>query len=142
MAEAKVKSSSIYPEKEENGKKEKKMKKKSSWRFSSVVSWWNKAEKKKSMNHVCEETKGKMKKKKEGHHHVSGPIYNISSDFEKGPNNVKKQWRSNSGPLITALFFKTTKKEKEENEIPYVSLHHQENSPQHVDNYGPLYVVS
>ncbi|KAK4269002.1 hypothetical protein QN277_022213 [Acacia crassicarpa] len=146
MTEAKVKSSSsVYPEsggggkREESSDKEKEKKsgkkKKKSWK-SAVISWWKSEKKSKpktnnNNNINSEETKGSFGKKQS---HVSGPIYNSG----KAPD-TKKQWRPNSGPLITSLFLK----KENHNEIPYVCLQ-QQNSPQdfHTQNYGPLYTVS
>lgn len=147
MTEAKAKSlASVHPEggrggkREESSDKEKQKsgKKKKSWK-SSVVSWWKTEKKSKptTTNINSEEQKGSCGKKQS---HVSGPIYNSG----RAPN-AKKQWRPHTGPLITSLFSKSSKKENH-NDIPYVCLHHhqQQNSPQdvHIQNYGPPYVVS
>ncbi|XP_028787360.1 uncharacterized protein LOC114743325 [Neltuma alba] len=148
MTEAKVKSSSsVHPEGGRGGKREesadkerekKSGKKKKSWK-SSVISWWKAERKSKPTNKdiSSEEPKGSCGKKQS---HVSGPIYNTGK-----ASNAKKQWRPHSGPLITSLFSKSSKKENH-NEIPYVCLgqNQQPNSPQdfHIQNYGPLYIVS
>ncbi|KAK7349348.1 hypothetical protein VNO77_06653 [Canavalia gladiata] len=126
--EARLKSSSVHPE--ESGKtgsgKEKKGKK--TWK-SSLISWWKADKKSKHKEEAANNSKPKVYGKRKGH--SSGPMHNSY----KGSNG--KQWRPSSGPL-TSLFKSTN---KEENEIPYISLH-QQNSPRAMQKYGPLYVVT
>ncbi|TKY64190.1 tetratricopeptide repeat protein 14 [Spatholobus suberectus] len=128
--EAKLKSSSVHPE--ESGKtgseKEKEKKGKKSWK-SSLTSWWKADKKSKHRENPTNNSKPKGSGKRHGH--SSGPMYSSC----KGSDG--KHWRPSSGPLIS--LFKSTK--REENEIPYISLH-QQNSPRAEQNYGPLYVVT
>ncbi|KAK7338197.1 hypothetical protein VNO77_18799 [Canavalia gladiata] len=127
--EAKLKSSSVHPEEYGKTGLEKVKKDKKSWK-SCLISWW-KADKK--SKHSAEPTNNNYESKVYGKRkgHVSGPIYNCA----KGPD--VKHRRPNSGPLTS--LFKSAK--REECEIPYMSLH-QQNNPRAVHNYGPLYVVS
>ncbi|KAK7275488.1 hypothetical protein RIF29_16607 [Crotalaria pallida] len=136
--EAKQKSSSsVYPEESRKGGSDKEKKGKKSWK-SSLISWWkidkktkHREEHNNNNNKSCE-TKV-ISGKRQGGHHVSGPIYNCSSN-----GGDVKQWRPKSGPMTS--LFKATK--REESEIPYVSLNQQNNNSRAVHNYGPLYVVT
>lgn len=124
--EEKLKTSSVYPEETRKTESEKGKKGGKSWK-SSLISWWKSDKKSKVKEESTNNSNSKVYVKKQCH--VSGPI---NSSY-KGPHG-KKQWRPSSGPLTN--LFKPTK--REENEIPYMCLH-QENNPQ---NYGPLYVVT
>lgn len=129
--ESKLKSSSVYPE--EGSKKtgpEKVRKGKKSWK-SSLVSWWKIDKKSKDKETTNKNSIAKVSEKRQGH--VSGPILNSYKGYDG------KQKNPFSGPLITSLFKPT--KRSEENEIPYMTLH-QQNNPHPVQNYGPLYVVT
>ncbi|KAK7389709.1 hypothetical protein VNO78_24983 [Psophocarpus tetragonolobus] len=127
--ESKLKSSSVHPEESGKTGPEKEKKGKKSWK-SSLTSWWKADKKSKHSEKNTNNFKSKGSGKRHGH--SSGPMYRpcISSDG--------KHWRPSSGPLIS--LFKATK--REENEIPYISLHQQNNSPPAEQNYGPLYVVT
>lgn len=132
--EAKLRSSSVHPE--ESGKtgseKEKKPKDKRSWK-SSLISWWGADKKSKLRAEPTNNSHSQSKVYAKRQGHVSGPIYNCGIVPEV------KHWRPKSGPL-TSLFKSTN---GEESNIPYMSLHHQQqNSPRAVHNYGPLYVVT
>ncbi|KAI4329019.1 hypothetical protein L6164_021326 [Bauhinia variegata] len=126
--EAKLKSSSVYPEEAEKKGTEKEKKAKKSWK-TSLLSWW-KADKK--GNRKVESTKtskAKVSEKRQGH--VSGPIYNAGKGKDAKHRYVK------SGPL-TSLFNPTKGKgEENEIEIPYMSL-----NPGKVQNFGPTYKVT
>ncbi|WJX86659.1 hypothetical protein P8452_68941 [Trifolium repens] len=135
--EAKLKSSSVYPE--EGSKKtgsEKETKRKKSWK-STLTSWlkFDKKNKVKETSNnnpkVSEKTKSHVSERRHGH--VSGPIHNSYKSYDG-----KQHKHPFSGPLMTSLF-KPTK--REDNEIPYMTLD-QQNSSHPVQNYGPLYVVS
>lgn len=128
--EAKLKSSlssSVYPE----GSVEKEKKGKKSWK-SCLSSWWKKSDDKKSKVKEEEEHKN-SKSKVSGKRHVSGPIHNLYNGLDE-----KHRLITLSGPLTN--LFKGTK--REENEIPYMSLHQQNSTNNAVQNYGPLYVVT
>ncbi|RDX81288.1 hypothetical protein CR513_38050, partial [Mucuna pruriens] len=130
--EAKLKSSSVHPEESGKAGSEKEKKGKKSWK-SSLTSWW-KADKKSKLSEKTtnnSKSKGSGKRHGHGHGHSSGPMYNSCKSSDG------KHWRPSSGPLLN--LFKPTK--REENEIPYISLH-QQNSPPSEQNYGPLYVVT
>ncbi|KAJ1408325.1 hypothetical protein SESBI_23607 [Sesbania bispinosa] len=127
--EAKLKSSSVHPEESGRRGSEKEKRGKKSWK-SSLISWWKTDKKSKLGEDPTNNSKSKVSGKRQGH--ASGPIYNSC----KGPNG-RKNWRPSSGPLTS--LFKSTK--REENEIPYMSLH-QQNSPHASQNFGPIYVVT
>ncbi|CAJ1950627.1 unnamed protein product [Sphenostylis stenocarpa] len=129
--EAKLKSSSVCPEDSRNAGSEKEKKgKKKSWK-SSLTSWWKSDKKSKHSEKTTNDSKSKGGSGKR-HGHSSGPMYRSSKSSDG------KHWRPSSGPLVN--LFKPTK--REENEIPYISLQHQNNSPPADQNYGPLYVVT
>ncbi|XP_027337349.1 uncharacterized protein LOC113851060 [Abrus precatorius] len=126
--EAKLKSSSVHPEEYGKTGSEKEKRGKKTWK-SSLISWWKAEKKSKHREEPTKKSKSKVYGKRHGH--FSGPIYNSCNGSDV------KHWLPSSGPLTS--LFKPTK--REENEIPYISLH-QQNSPRVVQNYGPLYVVT
>ncbi|XP_047166100.1 uncharacterized protein LOC124835241 [Vigna umbellata] len=128
--EAKLKSSSVYPEESRKAGSEKEKKGKKSWK-SSLTSWWKSDRKSK---HGEKTTKNSKPRGGSGKRHAysSGPMYKSCKSSDG------KHWRPSSGPLVS--LFKPTK--REENEIPYISLQQQNNSPLADQNYGPLYVVT
>lgn len=127
--EAKLKSSSVHPEESRKTGSEKEKKGKKSWK-SSLTSWWKTDKKSKHSEKTTTNSKSKSSGKWNGH--SSGPMYRSSRSSDG------KHWRPSSGPLVS--LFKSTK--KDENEIPYISLHQHNNSPPAEQNYGPLYVVN
>ncbi|KAK7294540.1 hypothetical protein RJT34_17429 [Clitoria ternatea] len=126
--EVKLRSSTVHPEESRKTGSEKEKKGKKSWK-RSLISWWKADKKSKHREEHTNNSKTEVCGRKQGH--FSGPIYNSSNGSDK------KHWHPSSGPLTS--LFKPTK--KEENEIPYVSLH-QQNNPRGLQNYGPLYVVT
>lgn len=132
--EAKLRSSSVYPEEYGKAGTEKVKRNNKSWK-SCVISWWKSNKKSKHLeeptnNNICE-SNSKVYGKRKGQ--VSGPIYNCG----EGPESDVKYRRLTSGPLTS--LFKSTHTEK--SEIPYVSLH-QQNFSRATYNYGPLYMVT
>ncbi|XP_020238363.1 uncharacterized protein LOC109817511 [Cajanus cajan] len=127
--EAKLKSSSVYPEESGKAGSKEEKKGKKSWK-SSLTSWW-KSDKKSGKHSENPTNNSKPKGSVKRHGHSSGPMYNSCNSSDG------KHWRPTSGPLVS--LFKPSK--REENDIPYISLH-QQNSPPTGKNYGPLYVVT
>ncbi|KAI4355352.1 hypothetical protein L6164_004133 [Bauhinia variegata] len=130
--EAKLKSSSVYPEEAQKKGTEKEKKAKKSWR-TSLISWW-KADKKGNLEkEPPKDSQAKVSGKRQVH--VSGPIYNTGKGIDA------KHRRTISGPLTS--LFKATKGKGVENEIdvPYMSLS-QQNSTGKVQSFGPIYKVA
>lgn len=120
----------MYPEESRKAGSEKEKKGKKSWK-SSLTSWWKSDSKSKHGEKTTKNSKP-MGGSGKRHAHSSGPMYKSCKSSDG------KHWRPSSGPLVS--LFKPTK--REENEIPYISLQQQNNSPLADQNYGPLYVVT